>query len=205
VGRYARLLRTKLGVTVTVRNLAGEGKSSAQLLAEVRTDPATRAAVKHAQVVLLGIGGGDLNSGDDRNAAGACKGTACYAGLLPAFGRNLDATAAVIRTLRGPRQAVLRAITLPNVVPGAKDVVPPFITPEIGVYQNTTLKQYICRAMSTHAGKCVDAYRVFNGPNGTGNAYAKGWLTKSPCCYPSGKGQQVMAELVFQSGRAPLR
>jgi hypothetical protein len=56
------------------------------------------------------------------------------------------------------------------------------------VYQNTTLKQYICRAMSTHAGKCVDAYRVFNGPNGTGNAYAKGWLTKSPLLLPQRQG-----------------
>jgi hypothetical protein len=44
-----------------------------------------------------------------------------------------------------------------------------------------------------------------NGASGTGNAYARGWLTKDPCCYPSGKGQQVMAQLVFDTGLAPLR
>ena len=111
----------------------------------------------------------------------------------------------LVRTLRSPRQAILRAITLPDVVPGAKDVVPPFITPTIGKYQDTTLKRYICSAMAEHGGRCVDAYRVFNGPAGTENAYTKGWLTKNPCCYPSGKGQQVMAQLVLESGLAPLR
>lgn len=133
-----------------------------------------------------------------------CKGTACYAADLRAFGRNVDATAAVVRKLRSPKRAVLRAITLPNAVPGGKDVVPPFITPRIGLYQTDTLKRYICGAMAKHGGRCVDAYRAFNGVDGTGDAYAKGWLTKNPCCYPSGKGQQFIAELVFRSGLAPL-
>ena len=37
------------------------------------------------------------------------------------------------------------------------------------------------------------------------NAYSKGLVTKDPCCYPSGKGQQLMAELVFKAGLKPLR
>jgi len=204
VGRYARLLRQKLGLNVVVTNLAQEGKNSSELLSEVRSDATTRAALKTAQIVLIGIGGADLNAGDDRLEAGACKSTACYAADLRAFGRNVNATAALVRTLRSPNQAVLRAVTLPNVVPGAKDVVPPFITQRIGVYQNNQLKRYICGAMAKHRGRCVDAYRAFNGPDGTQNAYAKGWLTKNPCCYPNGKGQQFMAELVIRSGLAPL-
>lgn len=204
VGRYARLLRERLGLEVVVTNLAVEGKTSRDLLADARSDPTTRAALKRAQVVLIGIGGADLNAGDDRLQAAACKSTACYAADLRTFGRNLDATADLVRKLRSPQQAVLRAITLPNVIPGAKDVVPPFITERIGVYQNTTLKRYICGAMAKHGGHCVDAFRVFNGAGGTENAYAKGWLTKNPCCYPNGKGQQIIAELVFRSGLAPL-
>jgi lysophospholipase L1-like esterase len=204
VGRYARLLRQKLGLRVVVNNLAQEGKTSSELLSELQSDATTRAALKKAQVVLIGIGGADLGAGDQRLEARTCKSTACYTADLRAFGRNLDATAALVRKLRSPSQAVLRAITLPNVVPGAKDVVPPFITPRIGVYQNNTLKRYICGAMAKHAGRCVDAFRAFNGADGTQNAYAKGWLTKNPCCYPSAKGQQFMAELVFRSGLAPL-
>jgi lysophospholipase L1-like esterase len=205
VGRYARLLRLKLGLKVVVTNLAANGKTSPVLISEVRSDPTTRAAVKKAQIVLVGIGGADLGAGDQRLEAGACKGEACYAADLRAFGRNLEATAALVRKLRSSKQAVLRAITLPNVIPGAKDVVPSFITPKIGVYQNKTLKQYICGAMAKHGGRCADAFLAFNGPDGTQNAYAKGWLTKAPCCYPSGKGQQVMGELVFKTGLAPLR
>ena len=205
VGRYARLLRQKLGLKVVVTNLADGGKTSADLLSELRSDAATRAAVKKAQIVLVGIGGADLGAGDGRLEAGACKGAACYAADLRAFGRNLDATAALVRKLRSPKQAVLRAITLPNVIPGAKDVVPAFITQAIGVYQNKTLRRSICSAMAKHGGRCVDAFRAFNGPDGTQDAYAKGLLTKNPCCYPSGKGQQVMAGLVFTSGLAPLR
>ena len=204
VGRYARLLRQKLGVKVVVTNLAQEGKTSTELLSEVRSDPTTRGALKKAQVVLIGIGGADLNAGDDRSQAGACKGTACYGADLRAFGRNLDATAALVRKLRNPAETVLRTITLPNVVPGGKDVVPAFITPNIGVFQSQTIKRYVCGAMAKHRGRCVDAFLAFNGPKGTRNAYSKGWLTKDPCCYPSGKGQQVMAELVFKSGLAPL-
>jgi lysophospholipase L1-like esterase len=205
VGRYARLLRQRLGLKVVVTNLAQNGKTSRELLSEMRSDPTTRGAVKKAQIVLIGIGGADLGAGDARLEAGRCKGTACYAADLRAFGRNLDATAALIRKLRSSNKAVLRAITLPNVVPGAKDVTPPFITQEIGVYQNKTLKTHICGAMTKHRGRCVDAFRAFNGPNGRQNAYAKRWLTKTPCCYPSGAGQQVMAELVFKTGLAPLR
>jgi hypothetical protein len=205
VGRYARLLRQKLGLEVVVTNLAQSGKTSAQLLSEMRSDATTRAAVKKAQIVLVGIGGADLGAGDARLEAKACKADACYAADLRAFGRDLDATAALVRKLRSSKEAVLRAITLPNVVPGAKDVVPPFITQALGVYQNTMLKQYICGAMTKHGGRCVDAFRAFNGPGGTQNAYARGWLTKAPCCYPSGRGQQVMAQLVFGSGLAPLR
>jgi lysophospholipase L1-like esterase len=205
VGRYARLLRQKLGVKVVVTNLAQGGKTSAELLSELRSDSTTRDAVKNAQIVLVGIGGADLGAGDERLEAGACKGASCYAADLGAFARNLGGTAGLIRKLRDPKQAVLRAITLPNVVPGAKDVIPPFITQEIGVYQGKTLKRHICSAMAKHGGRCVDAFRTFNGPGGTQNAYTKGWLTKNPCCYPSGPGQQVMAELVFKSGLGPLR
>ena len=206
VGRYARLLRQQLGLKVVVDNLAENGKTSAELLSEMRSDQTTRNAVEKAQIVLIGIGGADLGAGDERLDAGRCKGAeGCYGADLRAFGRNLHATTAIVRKLRSPKQAVLRAITLPDVVPGGQDVVPPFITREIGRYQNTTLRRYICAAMAKHRGRCVDALLAFNGPDGTENAYAKGLLTKAHCCYPSGKGQQLMAELVFKAGLAPLR
>jgi lysophospholipase L1-like esterase len=205
VGRYARLLRQRLGLEVVVTNLARNGMISSELLSEVRSDRFTRDRLKEATIVLVGIGGADVTIADSRAESGACKGTACWAADLRAFGRNLERTAALIRELRSRKEAVLRAITLPNVVPGAENIVPPFITREIGLYHTKLLKRHICAAMTRHQGRCVDAAVAFNGPALTQNAYAKGLLTKAHCCYPSGKGQQLMAELVFKSGLAPLR
>jgi lysophospholipase L1-like esterase len=208
VGRYARLLRTKLDLKADVTNLAVDGKTSAQLLSEVRSDPTTRQAIKKAQVVLLGIGGADYNAGDDAFAASECRAEACYAPVLKSFARNFDATVAAIRKLRGSNNTVLRAITQPNVMTGAEDVIPPFLKPvatEVGVYQARTANRSICEVLAKYDGRCIDLLKPFNGPDGTEDAFKKGLLNHEDCCYPSGKGQQRMAELLFKTGLAPVR
>jgi lysophospholipase L1-like esterase len=205
VGRYARLLHHKLGVVVAVRNLAVDDKTSRVLLTEVRNDSNTRNAVRKADIVLLGIGGADLNAGDARWEAGKCRGRACYAADLEAFGHNLEKAVAVIVKLRGRKKTLLRAITLPNVVPGARDVVPPFLTVKIGLWQAETLRQKICRTMTGHTGRCIDVLTAFNGASGTENAYAKGLMNKVECCYPSAKGQQLMAKLLLKTGVRRVR
>jgi lysophospholipase L1-like esterase len=208
VGRYARLLRTKLHVRVDVTNLAVNGKTSAELLSDVRSDPTTREAIEKAQVVLLGIGGADYNAGDDSFAAGECRAEACYAPVLKSFARNFDAAVAAIRKLRGPSTTVLRSITQPNGLTGAEDVIPPFLAPiatRIGTYQARTANRSICEVMAKYSGRCIDVLEAFNGPGGTRNAYATGLLNHDDCCYPSAKGQQLMAELLFETGLAPVR
>ncbi|MEP6893089.1 MAG: GDSL-type esterase/lipase family protein [Gaiellaceae bacterium] len=208
VGRYARLLRQKLGLRVTVQNLAQDGTTSSQLLANVRSDPATRAALKEAQIVLLGIGGADLNGGDARLQTGNCKVEACYAPVLQAFRRNFDSTVALIRRLEGSRKIVLRAITPAISVIGAEDMLPPFLKPfatRISVYEGKGFAKTICPSMARHGGQCIDVLHPFNGPLGTDNAYKKGLMNLKDCCYPSAKGQQLMAELLFKTGLAPLR
>ena len=110
-GRYANRLRQRLGLTVSVVNLAHEGMTSRQLLASVRSDPSTRSALKGAQIVLLGIGGADMNGGDTRLQSGKCQPEACYAAVMKAFGRNFDATAASIQSMKRGSRFVLRAIT----------------------------------------------------------------------------------------------
>jgi lysophospholipase L1-like esterase len=92
---YARLLEAKLGSKVDVKNLAQDGLSSDQLLASLRTEP-TSTAVKDAEIVVLGIGGADLNEGDDNLQAGACRAEACYTPVLKAFAKNFEAVATSI-------------------------------------------------------------------------------------------------------------
>ena len=208
VGRYARLLRARYHVAVKVSNLAVEGKTSAQLLSDVRSDPRTRAALGRAAVVVLGIGGADLNAGDDAFQAGECRAEECYAPVLETLGKNVDGVAAAIRRQRSSDVTVLRAITQMNVLTGAEDVIPPFLKPiatRIGVYQARTANRAICRAMSSHEGRCVELLEAFNGPGGTEDGYAKGLLNHKDCCYPNAKGQQLIAQRLLDSGLAPLR
>lgn len=208
VGRYARLLDRKLGVKTKVTNLAVDGETSAELLAEVRSGPTTRKALEKAQVVLLGIGGADYNAADDNFAAGRCRAEACYAPALKSFARNFDATVAAIRELRGSDKAVLRSITQANALTGAEDVIPSFLKPvatRIGVYQARTANRSICAVMAKYEGKCIDVLRAFNGPDATADAYKKGLLNHEDCCYANAKGQQLMAELLVKTGLAPVR
>jgi hypothetical protein len=110
--------------------------------------------------------------------------------------------------LRGSKTTALRAITQANPLTGAEDVIPPFlksVATRIGVYQARTANRAICRVMAKYGGRCIDLLRRFNGPRGTENAYAKGLLNHEDCCYPSAKGQQLMATLLFETGLAPVR
>jgi lysophospholipase L1-like esterase len=203
VGRYAKLVRVRRGRDVQVTNLARDGKTSGELLSDIRGDLKTRAALDKADVVLLGIGGADLNAGDDAFAAGKCRGTACYRPVLAAFARNFDET---VGGIRSSGDAVILAVAPPNVLTGAEDVIPPFLrrhATKIGAFQARTATRAICKVMATHDGSCVDLLTAFNGASGTSDAYAKGLLNHRDCCYPNAAGQQRIAELLLKTPLPP--
>jgi hypothetical protein len=203
-GRYGRLLHKKLGVEVVVTNLAREGKSSSVLLEELRSDPATRAAVKAADVILFGsTAGASLNEADARLEAKKCKGEGCYASALRAWARDYSRIVSAASDLRVKRKTVFRGVTEPNVVPGAQDVIPPFATVKLGLYQARLIQHTVCATMNAHGARCIHVLAAFNGPSGTRDAYASGLMNKVDCCYPSGKGQELIAELLLRTGLAP--
>jgi lysophospholipase L1-like esterase len=204
VGRYADLVRDATNRQVEALNLAVDGKTSDQLLADVRSDPTTRQALSKADIVLIGIGGADLNAGDERLEAGTCGGRACYIPIMRRFRHNLDAVVATVRRLGGSR-AVLRAMSLPNGYPGAGSAFPPSATATVSLYQAETERDIVCDTMAKFRGRCVDVVRAFNGPSGTDDAYKAGLMTKQECCYPSAKGQQLIARLLLKTGLAPLK
>ena len=59
--------------------------------------------------------------------------------------------------------------------------------------------------MRMYGGDCIDVVCAFDGSSGTGDAYKAGLMTKDPCCYPSAKGQQLMAQLLYRLGLGPPR
>ena len=203
VGYYAASLQQSLDEQTEVTNLAVEGKTSDELLSELQSDPTTKQSVTHADIVLIGIGGADLNAGDANLQAGTCKGEACYVPVLRAFGRNFDAIVARVKTL-SDTPTVIRAITLPNALPGAESVIPRFVTPEIALYQAVTETRIICEAMDKYEGRCVDVLHAFNGPRGNENAYETGLMNLQDCCYASAKGQRLIARLLEETGLQPI-
>jgi hypothetical protein len=205
-GRYGRLLRQRLKHKVVVTNLAAEGKSSADLLRELRRDPTTRAAVKSADIILFGsTAGASLNLADANYDAGRCQPEMCYTEQLTPWAKQFEAIVATARSLHGRKKTVLRGVTDANVVPGAQDVIPPNATVELGLFQARTINAAICASLRRHRGRCIDVLTAFNGPSGTEDAYAKGLMNKVECCYASGKGQQLIAELLFNTGLKGLR
>jgi len=121
------------------------------------------------------------------------------------FDRNFEAVVTQVSALRDGSPTVIRAITLPNDLPGAESVVPPFVTPRISLYESAEETRIICQAMAKHGGRCVDDLHAFNGPSGLEDAYRSGLMNLQERCYPSAKGQQLMAELLFKTGLAPIR
>jgi lysophospholipase L1-like esterase len=207
VQAYADLVTEGMGEPVTVRNLARDGTSSDRLAAMVATDAALRAQIRDADIVVIGIGGNDLNEGDAAMEAKSCKGTACYDGPAEAYERNLDAVAKEVSELHAGTPFVLRAIGMPNSLTGAEAVIPGFIraiATEVGAYQAERFDDATCAVMQAHGGDCARLRTSFNGPDGAEDAYAKGLMNLEDCCYPSAAGHQLIAEVLYATGLAPI-
>lgn len=203
VGRYGELVERKLARPVKVANRAEEGKTSDQLRGDLGDDASLRQALSRADVILIGIGGADLNAGDDALSAGACEGRQCYAQPLQTFDVNIKDIAREVRHL-APR-AILRAISLPNGFPGAGGAYPSFATADVSRYQAITERRSVCQAMQANTGGCIDVVGAFNGDDVNADAYARGLMTKDPCCYPSAKGQELIARLLAASSLRELK
>jgi lysophospholipase L1-like esterase len=206
VRRYADLVAEQTGTDVEVVAHAEEGLTSDALLADLGQDTTLQHDVRSADLVVIGAGGADLNAGDDAWDAGTCSGTACYQPLLAAYATNIEAVVAKVAELRGGRPTVLRAMSTPNALTGAEDVIPPFLAAsatEVGAFQAVSLRDSTCAAVRKHGGECADVVTAFNGPDGTQDAYATGLLNHDDCCYPNAQGQQKIAELLLETGTQP--
>jgi lysophospholipase L1-like esterase len=204
---YADLVAAGTGRDVIVENRGKNGLTSSGLLAALESDHGLRDVIAGADIVVIGIGGADVNAGDDALASGSCESTACYDPVISAYSSNIDAIAAEIGAIRAGKPTVLRAITQPNVLTGAGDVIPPFlqdIATEVGEHVARGFNEATCDAMTTHGGVCIDVLAAINGPDGEADGYKAGLLNLEDCCYPNEQGHRLMADLLFSTGLAPL-
>ena len=208
VGYYAALVHAATGRKVAVHNLAVDGLTSDDLRLQLLKDQALRAGIASADFIVLGLGGGDLNTADSSYLAKTCAPAACYGSAISHYGQNMDTIAAEIAEIRGQKPTVLRAVSGPNIVPGAEDVIPAELLEaarRFGLSQARGLRDQTCRAMTLHNGRCIDVVTAVNGPDGTADGYAAGLLNHSECCYPNAAGQRLMAKLLIQTGTKPIQ
>lgn len=207
VGYYGELIEDGTGRAVEVENLAADGKTTEGLLSEVRSDAQIRAAIAHADVVVIGIGGNDLNEGDAALESGSCAGPACYDEPARRYRKNLGAIESEIQAIAAGRVLLLRAIGMPNSLTGAEELIPAFLRPiatKVGAHQAELFDHATCEVTESHGGACARLREAFNGPRGTKNAYAVGLMNLDDCCYPSEAGHRLIAKILYAAGLGSL-
>lgn len=130
VDRYAEHLRNGSGAEVRVVNLGVSGQTAPQLLEALRNDPATRGAVRGAEVVTFNIGINDLGEAGMAYENGACGGPddeECLRAAVEAVERDWDAITAEILRLRSADDAVIRTAGL-GYTPDVDGVYGPYLT-----------------------------------------------------------------------------
>ena len=205
MGAYADAIHDGTGHEVSVTNVARNGSSSADWVAAVRDDPGLRSQLEQADIVAIGLGGSELNAGDDAFASGSARTSRATTRRWSTWKTNLEGIVAEVAGIRAGKPTAIRAITMMNGLTGAEDVIPPFlasVATKVGVYQAHGFNKATCEILKAHGGACVELLTAFNGPDGTGDAYATGLMSK--CCYPSTKGQALIGQLLYELGLAPL-
>ena len=138
--------------------------------------------------------------------SGSCAGKACYDKVIADYGANLTAVAGDIAILHRAGPVILRAIGMPNALPGAESAIPGLTAAtakDLGVYQARLIDDATCAAMTAHGGVCIPLLEAFNGPHGTDDAYSKGLMNLDECCYPTAMGRRLLADLVYKTGVIP--
>lgn len=129
VERYADHVRADTGARVRVVNLGVSGQTSGELLGSLREDPATRRALRGAELVTLNIGINDLGHAGEAHENGSCGGAdneECLRAAVEEVKGNWDEIVAEISTLRPADNTIIRTAGL-GYVPRVGGVYGPYL------------------------------------------------------------------------------
>jgi lysophospholipase L1-like esterase len=202
----ADLIEHETGRSVAVSSFADGAATSASLLASLRTPGPFRDAVAGADIVTITVGGNDADPfatyPADMCAPGG-NGSTCLVRYNSDLEVNYDAILTEIETLRAGRPTLIRP-TSPDYNPFIGwDAAP---TPDFGLtfYRQVAEAetQLICSLATTHGMVCADFYHAFNGVDGTEDAAS---LLAADHGHPSAAGSELIAQIIFEGGLAPLQ
>jgi lysophospholipase L1-like esterase len=205
---YAHFIEEDTGASVRVHNLANAGGTARDLLGQLNDDPKVRRAVKGAEILIISIGGNDLESHLGDYASNRCGGPdnqTCFRAAVAAFEPTWAAILAEVLRLR-EKNSIIRVTNDYNPFPGnvrAAANLGKGITDAFTHYLRQ-LNQQRCSS-AEHVGiLCADVAKAFNGAETNESAFAKGLIGTDEFSHPSAKGHRLIAQLLRGLGYRPL-
>ncbi len=210
VDRYANAITEETGHPVEVQNFTNLGIDIDILLDNLETYASRRDALANADIIIVGIANNDTawNRNDD-----PCDGpsgdipdwskynASCAAEAAEIFRPKFEDLFAQIVALRAGKPTVfltINAYNFWNSQPAAE------IPPEAMSAARDVLDAWntmICKAAQENGFVCANIYHAFNGADGLTPAPD---LIATGNIHPSDKGNEVIAQVLFDLGLAPL-
>jgi lysophospholipase L1-like esterase len=206
---YARHIEQDTGVRIAVHNLATDGGTTGDLLAQMQHDADTRTLLGDAEVVTISIGVNDLEMHLPDYAGGACGGSdnqKCFRSALALFKGPWNAILSEVLRMRANRPTIIRVTNDYNPFPGnaAARANLGERTGKVFTHYLRGLNDYRCSTAQQKEIPCADVALAFNGPGTDASAFAKGLIGTDQFAHPSAKGHQLIAQTLRQLGYAPL-
>lgn len=177
-GLWAADVQKTTGRDVRVTNLSGvnehsapQDKTTGSLLATLRQDSVTMAAIRNADIVLISTGGNDLPLIGDKLIKGTCGGAdgrACIRWLGQLWHRNYDAIVGRIVSLRHGKPTATRLVSGGNRFLGDADLnslMPSGFATTGGAFLATVEVGAICDAAKKYHAICIDGRPILSGPH----------------------------------------
>ena len=186
---YAEQLQSRSHIKTTMNNLGALGQTSGGLLASLRTDPDAKAAVEHADIVVVTIGANDFWY-DPR-----CAKVSCYSSQLTSLASNLDAILRAIHALGRPSSVLVTdywQIWEDGAVGRARGARFTTIDDALTRRVNTVIRTAAVRA----GARFVDLYTPFRGANGDQDDTQ---LLAPDGDHPSAAGHAVIARALLDA------
>jgi lysophospholipase L1-like esterase len=210
VPRYQQYIQTDTGFSVSLRNLAQNGWTSADLLSALNSDENFRSSVQTSQVITWDIGGNDLRHARESYKNGTCGGTDnqdCLRATLDAFVNNWNGIVLQILSIRSSTNTIIRTMDLYN----------PFVNEDLasdtdgdGTSDFWTLKPYhdavnnhIRTSASANGIPWANVHDAFNGADGLQDPQDKGYIAFDGV-HPNDTGHKVIADQLRLLRYAPL-
>jgi lysophospholipase L1-like esterase len=175
------------------------GGTAQELARSIETNESIRADIAAADIIVIAIGGNDLEPAFDASKAGTCGGTDqldCFRSIRDDLRASYERMLTAIDQLRDCKPTAIRMITGSNEFladQGLIDMLGSDFGPTRGVAVTEMLRDAQCEVAAAHHALCVDLGTALNGPD-----------LKSPQDVNTQDAMQKVADTILAAGLSEL-